>query len=128
MNGVRMGGIMITNVTSKVDLPTTADRRNQTETLPTNARVVEHTRGSDFAPASPTHRVALEQAVGKVREVLQQSSSHLQIEVDPDLKRVVVKILDGNSGEMIRQIPPQEVIDLAKNLSVPKGLLFEEHV
>lgn len=119
---------MITNVTSKVDLPTTADRRNQTETLPTNARVVEHTRGSDFAPASPAHRVALEQAVGKVREALQQSGSRLQIEVDPDLRRVVVKILDGHSGEVIRQIPLQEVIDLAKNLSNQKGLLFEEHV
>lgn len=117
---------MITNVTSKVDLPTTADRKNQTETLPTNARVVEHTRGSDFAPASPTHRVALEQAVGKVREALQQSGSHLQIEVDPDLQRVIVKVLKGDSGEVIRQIPPQEVIDLAKNLSNQKGLLFEE--
>jgi flagellar protein FlaG len=48
--------------------------------------------------------------------------------VDQDLKRVVVKILKGDSGEVIRQIPPQEVIDLAKNLSGSKGLLFGEHV
>jgi flagellar protein FlaG len=51
----------------------------------------------------------------------------LQIEVDPDLNRVVVKVLSGESGEVIRQIPPKEVIDLAKNLSGLKGALFGEH-
>ena len=119
---------MITNVTSKVDLPTTANRRSQTDAPPTNTRAAEHARGSEFTPASPTQRAALEQAVGKVREALQQSGSHLQIEVDQELQRVVVKILKGDSGEVIRQIPPQEMIDLAKNLANHKGLLFEEHV
>ncbi len=119
---------MITDVTSKVDLPTTANRRSQNEVPSTSTRVAEHRRGSEFTLASPTQRAALEQAVGKVREALQQSSSHLQIEVDQELHRVIVKILKGDSGEVIRQIPPQEVIDLAKNLANHKGLLFEEHV
>jgi len=128
VNGVIRGGIMITNVTSTVDLPATANRRSQADAFPTNVRVTERSHGSDFSPASPTHRVALEQAVGKVRDALQQSGSQLQIEVDQDLHRVVVKILNRDSGEVIRQIPPQEVIDLAKDLANHKGLLFEEHV
>jgi flagellar protein FlaG len=119
---------MITDVTSKVDLPATASHRGQTDALPRHERTGEQSRGSDFTPTSPTDRSALEQAVGKVRETLQQSGSRLQIEVDPDLKRVVVKVLNGDSGEVIRQIPPQEVIDLAKNLSGLKGSLFGEHV
>jgi flagellar protein FlaG len=119
---------MITNVTSKVDLPAAVNGRSQADALSTNARVAERSHGSDFSPASPTHRVALEQAVGQVREALQQSGSQLQIEVDQDLQRVVVKIVHRDSGEVIRQIPPQEVIDLAKDLANHKGLLFEEHV
>ncbi|MBX3303143.1 MAG: flagellar protein FlaG [Nitrospira sp.] len=119
---------MITNVTSKVNLPTTANRGSQADPPSTNTRVAEHARGSEFSPASPTHRIALEQAVGKVREALQQSSSHLQIEVDQELQRAIVKIVSGDTGEVIRQIPPQEVIDLAKNLADHKGLLFGEHV
>lgn len=119
---------MITNVTSKVDLPAAASRTSQADAHSRNERVVEYTRGADVTVASPSNRVALEQAVGKVREALQQSDSHLQIEVDQDLKRVIVKILKGDSGEVIRQIPPQEVIDLAKNLLGSKGLLFGEHV
>ncbi|MGE0468448.1 MAG: Flagellar protein FlaG [Candidatus Nitrospira kreftii] len=119
---------MITNVTSKVNLPDTASRSSQLDTPSRHERLSEHPRGSDFTFTSPADRVALEHAVSKVRESFQQSGSRLQIEVDPDLKRVVVKILNGESGEVIRQIPPQEVIDLAKNLSGPKGLLLGEHV
>ncbi|MHC9064148.1 flagellar protein FlaG [Nitrospira sp. CMX1] len=118
---------MITNVTSKVDLPATANNRSQTAASLKTKPVDEHTQSADFSFASPTDRVALEQAVSKVKDALQQSSSKFQIEVDPDLERVVVKILKGDSGEVIRQIPPKEVIDLAKSLSGPKGALFEEH-
>ena len=119
---------MITNVTSTVDLPAAANNKSQPTTLPRTKPVEGHTQGADFSFASPTDRVALEQAVSKVKEAVQQSGSQLQIEVDPDLERVIVKILNGDSGEVIRQIPPKEVIDLAKNLSEAKGALFGEHV
>jgi flagellar protein FlaG len=116
---------MITNVTSKVDLPATASNKSHTSVPPRNKPVEGASpHGSDF---SPTDRVALEHAVSKVKEAFQLSGSHLQIEVDPDLNRVVVKVLNGESGEVIRQIPPKEVIDLAKNLSGSKGALFGEH-
>lgn len=118
---------MITQVTSKVDLPATASSRSQ-DVLPKHKPTAEQTAGSDFSFSSPAHRASLEHAVGRVKEVLQQAGSHLQIEVDPDLERVVVKVLKGDSGEVIRQIPPQEVIDLAKDLSEAKGLLLGEHV
>jgi flagellar protein FlaG len=119
---------MITDVTSKVDLPTSASRRDQTGAPPKNEHVVGNVGSSNLILVSPPNRVSVERAVDRVREILERSDSHLQIEVDPDLQRVIVKVLDGDSGEVIRQIPPQEVIELAKNLSVPKGLLFEEHV
>lgn len=119
---------MITNVTSKVDLPAAANSRSQPVVQPRTKPAAERTHGADFSFASPTDRVALEQAVSKVKEAFHQSGSQLQIEVDPDLERVIVKILNGDSGEVIRQIPPKEVIDLAKNLSGAKGALFGEHV
>lgn len=119
---------MITNVTSQVDLPAAATNKSQPSVPSRTKPAVEHKQGDDFSFASPTDRVALEQAVSKVKEALKQSGSQLQIEVDPDLERVIVKILKGDSGEVIRQIPPKEVIDLAKNLSGAKGVLLEEHV
>lgn len=70
----------------------------------------------------------LEQALSRVREVFQKADSRLEFTVDPDLDRVVVKVMDGESGTVIRQIPQQEVIDLAKRLETPTGLLLHHKV
>ena len=69
-------------------------------------------------------RQELEQAVSRVREVFRNADSRVEFSIDPDLDRVIVKILDGESGSVIRQIPQQEVIDLAKRLETPTGLLL----
>jgi flagellar protein FlaG len=66
----------------------------------------------------------LEQALSRVREVFQQADPRLEFSIDPDLGRVVVKVMNAESGEVIRQIPQQEVIELAKSLEAPTGLLL----
>ena len=68
----------------------------------------------------------LEQAAARVKEVLRGTTSRLEIEIDPDSNKAVIRILNGESGEIIRQIPAQELLDLAKHLDEPKGLLVRE--
>lgn len=70
----------------------------------------------------------LEQAVTRVREVFQKADSRVEFSIDPDLDRVIVKIMDGHSGTVIRQIPQQEVLELAKSLETPTGLLLHHKV
>jgi len=109
----------------KADLPTTASRGND-QTEAADAR--SHAAGthSDSTHSAQPDRDQLEQAVGKIREALKQVDSHLQIEIDPDLRRVIVKVVNGESDEVIRQIPPKALLDLAKNLSDQKGVLLRE--
>jgi len=77
-------------------------------------------------PASTPTKEKVEQAAARVKEVLRGTTSRLEIEVDSDSHKVVIKILNGESGEIIRQIPAQELLDLAKHLDDPKGLLIQE--
>ena len=88
---------------------------------------VEAERGAP-SPVLPPTREQVEQAVSRVKEVLRGTPSRLEIEIDPEAHEVVVKILNGESGEVIRQIPAQELLDLAKYLDGPKGLLVSERV
>lgn len=69
---------------------------------------------------------AVEQAVRKVREVFQSAVPRVQFEIDADLHRVVVKIVNAESGEVIRQIPQEEVLRLAKTLEGAQGVLLKE--
>ena len=77
-------------------------------------------------PASTPTKEQVEQAAVRVKEVLRGTTSRLEIEIDSDLDKVVIKILNGESGEIIRQIPAQELLDLAKHLDEPKGLFVRE--
>jgi flagellar protein FlaG len=81
-------------------------------------------------PVSPPTKDQVEQAAARIKEVLRGTTSRLEFEIDPDVNKmdkVVIKILNGESGEVIRQIPAQELLDLAKRLDDPKGLLVREH-
>lgn len=69
---------------------------------------------------------ALDEAVSKVREVFHAAVPRVQFEIDSDLHRVVVKIINAESGEVIRQIPQEEILRLAKSLEGAKGILLKE--
>jgi len=82
-------------------------------------------------PQPSTHETKdkdLERALTRVREVFQQADPRLEFSIDPVLDRVVVKVMNAESGEVIRQIPQKEVIELAKSLEAPTGLLLHHKV
>jgi len=45
--------------------------------------------------------------------------------IDDGSGRVVVKVTDASSGDVIRQIPSEEALRLAENLSEVRSLLFK---
>ena len=52
----------------------------------------------------------------------------LRFEVLDDLKMIVVKVENKQTGEVIRQIPPEEIVKLAKNIEKLLGMLIDEKV
>jgi len=77
-------------------------------------------------PVPTPAREDVERAAVRVKEVLRGTTSRLEIEINHDLHKAVIKVFSGESGEIIRQIPAQELLDLAKHLDEPKGLLVHE--
>jgi flagellar protein FlaG len=119
---------MVHQVSNHKDLPAAATHASQSG--PQHA-VDKKAEAQLPEPETSTTEVKgkdLEQALSRVREVFQKADSRLEFSVDPDLDRVVVKVMDGDSGTVIRQIPQQEVIDLAKRLETPTGLLLHHKV
>ena len=45
--------------------------------------------------------------------------------LDDSSGRVVVKVTDSGSGDVIRQIPSEEALQMAENLSEVRSLLFK---
>lgn len=64
-----------------------------------------------------------------VREALKIESlpdRELRIEVETDLHTIVVKVLDKESGEVIRQIPMPESLAIARHVRAQLGRMVRE--
>jgi len=66
------------------------------------------------------------EAVKNMNDFLQMVRRTLQFTMDEDSGRMVVQIKDAETDQVIRQIPPENMLKLAKELDKLNGLLFEE--
>ncbi len=53
------------------------------------------------------------------------SESYAKFRIDSETKIVTIQIVDGASGEVIREIPPEVWVRLHKNAPAPTGTLLE---
>ena len=70
----------------------------------------------------------LKQSVDDINKALASSSISVQFQVDPDYKDLIVKIVDQDSGKLIRQMPTEDVVRISKAMDNLKGLLFSKAV
>lgn len=87
---------------------------------------------SAVASPSSAQTVAVEQkqqveeAVKAVKEFIQPMASNLAFEIDDDTGRTIIKITEASTGELIRQIPSEEMLEIAKALDRLQGLLVKQ--
>lgn len=71
-------------------------------------------------------RKEAEQAAQAMQEFIAPFNNSLKFSIDDDLGTVVIKVIDSSSDEVIKQIPSEEAIALAKALDKIKGLLVQQ--
>lgn len=57
---------------------------------------------------------------------MRMRSRQLKFSVDRQSNSTVIEVVRTDTGQVIRQIPSQELIDLSNNLEKLKGLIFDE--
>lgn len=99
------------------DLPTVAARQGATPVQTVNA--VQQS-------ASVPHMNQVNEAVKQINDTLKKLSQDLEFSVDSDANRTVVKVVDQQTKDVIRQIPTAEALEIAKALDRLQGLLIRE--
>ncbi len=67
----------------------------------------------------------LEHAVKVLNEDRRSLNTGVRMRIDSSTHRIVAQILDEN-GQVLKQIPPEEVLKLAAKIRRLQGLLFDE--
>lgn len=81
-------------------------------------------------PAAVPNQSQLKQAVENINKTIAAFSRDVEFSIDSDTDRTVVKVIDQNTKEVIRQIPSQETLEIAKAIThvidKVQGLLIKQ--
>ena len=113
---------------NKVEIEVENTNLNRT---PTTADVGQPSIEKDKNEDQDTIQVEdLDEVVDMLNEKLQRLREifrgEAQFIVDRDVDMIIVKIKDKETGELIRQIPPEVAVRLARNIAEFMGILFDE--
>jgi flagellar protein FlaG len=109
------GNLAVSNATRELRTPSSEKASQPSEALQSPLRVQQPDRDTVEAAA-----------IQSVREFVQPINSNLEFSVNDDTGQLVVKIIDRSTKEVIRQMPSEEMLALAKALDSIKGLFVKQ--
>ncbi len=70
----------------------------------------------------------LQRIIQEIRRKLDYLNRYLKIDIDDQLEIPVVKIFERDTNRLIRQIPPEHLLNLMKRIDQMLGILLSERV
>jgi len=67
---------------------------------------------------------AVRRAVEEVRRIVAPLAQDVQFTVDDETGKTVIRVVDSATKEVLRQIPSEEMVEIARTLSRLQGLLL----
>jgi flagellar protein FlaG len=82
---------------------------------------------TDAVPAPPAHADLklpdLSAVVANLNQYLKSSQRDLQFSIDKSSGRTIINVVNSETGEIVRQIPPAELLAAARSIQA-SGLVF----
>lgn len=97
-----------------------------TATAAVGAQPVEDKGETRERAAAPPDAQAVGQAVENINQAMKALSNRIEFSIDEDSKRQVVKVIDPDTKEVIRQMPSEEALAISKALDRLQGLLIKQ--
>lgn len=110
----------VVSTPTRVDLPIDPQRTPSSNSSG-EVRAVEE--ASTGAAAREPQRDQVQEAVRHVQDFVQPINQNIEFILDDDTGKVVVKVIDVATREVVKQIPSEEMLAIAKALDRLQGLL-----
>ena len=115
-------------VISSVSVP--RQQQAATEAAPAASSPAMRTQDLQETPAATqniqTNREQLKEAVKATNDFVSLVNNAVEFSLDDDTGITVVKVIDKNTKEVVRQIPSEEMLAIAKALDTVQGLLVRQ--
>ena len=121
--------------TQKIAQPAVADRAQgaaltaRAVAAPTEMRDTLAAKATTEAKADESVKLSAaqtQQSLQEINKVMDALAISVQFQIDPGYKEAIIKVVDQQSGKVIRQFPSEDVVRISKALDNLKGLLFAQ--
>lgn len=82
---------------------------------------------TDDSVADPDRQLVLA-AVTQMQSYAEAAGRKIQFQLDDDSGRLIVRVTEASTGEVIRQMPSAEALRLAENLAEVRSVLFSAEI
>lgn len=73
-------------------------------------------------------RETFRDSVQSANERLSDRGTSISLSVDPSTSTVIVQVKDNETGDMVRQIPPESAMQVSRNIERLTGILVDKKI
>lgn len=70
----------------------------------------------------------VKESVKDINDIVKKVKEDLSFEIHDETERMMVKVIDLNTKEVIKELPPEDMLDLSARINEMVGLLIDEKV
>jgi flagellar protein FlaG len=74
----------------------------------------------------PITEKVVEEAVSRINKAIEGSNRRFVYSVHEKTNEIMIKVIDENTKEVIREIPPKKILDMVASMLEMAGLLVDE--
>jgi flagellar protein FlaG len=80
----------------------------------------------DLGFSAKEMRENIQEAIDRLNQQLKANGRDLSFQIDEEINRPIITVRNIETGEVVRQIPSEEIVRMAHSIEEGKGLLFNE--
>ncbi|MBU3126681.1 flagellar protein FlaG [Clostridium tagluense] len=91
-----------------------------------NSKVPKSTESNNSIDEKENIEIEVENAVSKINKLLEGQSTHIQYEKHDALNQMIIKVIDNDTNEVIKEIPSRKILDMVAKMCQMAGILVDK--
>ena len=91
-----------------------------------NTKISRPAENNNSLNGKENSEIEIKNAVSKINKVLEGEGTHLQYEKHEVLNQMIIKVIDDNTNEVIKEIPSKKILDMVAKMCELAGILVDK--
>ncbi|MBZ9636028.1 flagellar protein FlaG [Clostridium sp. FP1] len=91
-----------------------------------NSKIPKATESKNSLDEKENIEIEVENAVSKINKLLEGQCTHIQYEKHDVLNQMIIKVIDNDTNEVIKEIPSRKILDMVAKMCEMAGILVDK--